>query len=40
VDPDMRLFSPARLSRLPGMETAWLGARYPSFGQFVAALDR
>ena len=40
VDPAMRLFSPARLSRLPGMETAWLGATYPSFGQFVAALDR
>jgi putative flavoprotein involved in K+ transport len=40
VDPAMRLFSPARLSRLPGMDTAWLGATYPTFGQFVAALDR
>jgi len=40
VDPDMRLFSPARLSRLPGMDAAWLGATYPTFGQFVAALDR
>jgi putative flavoprotein involved in K+ transport len=40
ADPAMRLFSPARLSRLPGMDTASLGATYPSFGQFVTALDR
>jgi putative flavoprotein involved in K+ transport len=40
VDPAMRLFSPARLSRLPGMDIAWLGATYPTFGQFVAAMDR
>ena len=37
VDPQMTLFSPARLSRLPGMK---LDAGYPTFLQFVAALDR
>ncbi len=36
VDPEMTLFSPARLSRLPGMH---LDPGYPSVGQFVAALD-
>jgi putative flavoprotein involved in K+ transport len=39
VDPDMALFSPARLSRLRDM-TFDAGARYPTFRQLVAALDR
>ena len=39
VDPDMALFSPARLSRLPGMEL--VGATpYPTFRELAAALDR
>jgi putative flavoprotein involved in K+ transport len=39
VDPDMELFSPARLSRLRGMELPHAG-RYPTFRELVAALDR
>jgi putative flavoprotein involved in K+ transport len=39
VDPEMRLFSPARLSRLPGMQAETGGERYAPFGAFVAALD-
>lgn len=39
VDPDMALFSPARLSRLPGMELA-SATRYPTFRELTAALDR
>lgn len=39
VDPDMALFSPARLSRLRGMSFD-ADTRYPTFRQLVAALDR
>lgn len=39
VDPDMALFSPARLSRLPGMELI-SATRYPTFRELTAALDR
>jgi len=39
VDPDMALFSPARLSRLRGMELP-SATRYPTFRELVAALDR
>jgi putative flavoprotein involved in K+ transport len=39
VDPDMALFSPARLSRLRGMELPYAG-RYPTFRELIAALDR
>lgn len=39
VDPDMALFSPARLSRLPGMERV-SATRYPTFRELAAALDR
>jgi putative flavoprotein involved in K+ transport len=38
VDPDMALFSPARLSRLPGMELA-SATTYPTIGELVAALE-
>jgi len=39
VDPEMALFSPARLSRLPGM-TLPSAHRTPTFGELTAALDR
>ncbi len=39
VDPEMRLFSPARLSRLPGMRLEVGKPPYPTFGQFLDALD-
>ena len=39
VDPDMALFSPARLSRLPGMELV-SATRYPTFRELASALDR
>lgn len=39
IDPEMALFSPARLSRLRGMELE-PAARYPTFRELVAALDR
>lgn len=39
VDPDMELFSPARLSRLRDMELPHAG-RYPTFRELVTALDR
>jgi putative flavoprotein involved in K+ transport len=39
VDPDMALFSPARLSRLRGMELPHAG-RYPTFRELIAALDQ
>jgi putative flavoprotein involved in K+ transport len=38
VDPEMTLFSPARLSQLPGMRLN--GAHPTPFGELVAALDR
>lgn len=39
VDPEMALFSPARLSRLPGMELV-SATPYPTFRELIAALDR
>jgi putative flavoprotein involved in K+ transport len=39
VDPEMTLFSPARLSRLPGMDLEATTA-YPTIGELVTALDR
>ena len=39
VDPEMALFSPARLSRLPGMELR-SAATYPKIGELVTALER
>lgn len=39
VDPAMKLFSPARLSRLPGMRLEVGKPPYPTFGQFLDALD-
>ncbi|HSY39900.1 MAG TPA: NAD(P)-binding domain-containing protein, partial [Polyangia bacterium] len=39
VDPAMKLFSPARLSRLPGMRLYVGKPAYPTFGQFLDALD-
>lgn len=39
VDPEMKLFSPARLSRLPGMRLEVGRPPYPTFGQFLDALD-
>jgi putative flavoprotein involved in K+ transport len=40
VDPNMALFSPARLSRLPGMRWEIAKSAYPTFRQFMMALDR
>jgi hypothetical protein len=39
VDPEMALFSPVRLSRLPGMELP-SATRYPTFRELTSALDR
>jgi putative flavoprotein involved in K+ transport len=39
VDPAMKLFSPARLSRLPDMRFSVGGGSYLSLGEYVAALD-